>query len=242
MGACKKGWSPSNLPIIMVKTETEADVNMLMTSELAPLFYLTAKTGSNQSCKMLVYKLCVAAELYRNNLFGGTAFSCYGSFWLAFGTFGMTSSGGILSAPTKFPHGMEMFLSLWGEDLPLLLPFSRFCERGKVRKFVIRASCLHCCNRAMHKSKQKQFGNLMIGFDLFNKSDDNLKVTWLCRHPDSHIFHSNPSHQHCTASPIFLPHVDILPPGCRREWPAPNHKGTFREWLAEVSLPTCSAC
>lgn len=27
----------------------------------------------------------------------------------------MTSSGGILSAPTKFPHGMKMFLSLWGE-------------------------------------------------------------------------------------------------------------------------------
>ena len=69
------------------------------------------------ACKadVRLIKLAPAAELYRNNLFGGTAFSCYGSFWLAFGTFGMTSSGGILSAPTKFPHGMEMFLSLWGK-------------------------------------------------------------------------------------------------------------------------------
>ena len=75
------------------------------------------KAAPCQNCKVSDYHTFILydAELYRNNLFGGTAFSCYGSFWLAFGTFGMTTSGGILSAPSKFPHGMEMFLSLWGE-------------------------------------------------------------------------------------------------------------------------------
>ena len=81
----------------------------------------------HQNSNLLSLMLALHAELYRNNLFGGTAFSCYGSFWLAFGTFGMTTSGGILTKPTLFPHGMEMFLSLWGKNLSHIDSNWQFC-------------------------------------------------------------------------------------------------------------------
>jgi succinate-acetate transporter protein len=52
-------------------------------------------------------------EFYRNNVFGGTAFSCYGGFWLSYGIFGILSSGGVLKGelPT---HGTQMMLIIWG--------------------------------------------------------------------------------------------------------------------------------
>lgn len=55
------------------------------------------------------------AELYRNNTFGGTAFSCFGGYQLGFGIYGILVSSGVLSPPAGYIHGMQMFLIIWGK-------------------------------------------------------------------------------------------------------------------------------
>jgi succinate-acetate transporter protein len=57
------------------------------------------------------------AEIYRNNVFGGTVFSSYGGFWLGYGIFGMLVGGGVLEAPTGYARGVQMFLVIWGASL-----------------------------------------------------------------------------------------------------------------------------
>lgn len=55
------------------------------------------------------------AEIYRNNVFGGTAFSCYGGFWLGYGIFGMLVSSGVFMPPADYTNGLQMFLIIWGK-------------------------------------------------------------------------------------------------------------------------------
>lgn len=62
----------------------------------------------------LVQLLAGMWELWRNNVFGGTAFSCYGGFWLGYGIFGILESAQIFAAPTAYAHGTQMMLIIWG--------------------------------------------------------------------------------------------------------------------------------
>ena len=55
------------------------------------------------------------AELYRNNVFGGTAFSSYGAFWMGFGILNVLAGGKIIPAPSNSPSGSQMALILWGK-------------------------------------------------------------------------------------------------------------------------------
>jgi succinate-acetate transporter protein len=81
--------------------------------------------GSCASCiyrlKELTDRLLTAvrlrAEIYRNNVFGGTVFSSYGGFWLGYGIFGMLVGGGVLEAPAGYARGVQMFLIIWGTSL-----------------------------------------------------------------------------------------------------------------------------
>lgn len=62
----------------------------------------------------LIQLLAGMWEIYRNNVFGGTAFSCYGGFWLGYGIYGMLVSSGVFMPPTEYAHGLQMFLIIWG--------------------------------------------------------------------------------------------------------------------------------
>ncbi len=55
------------------------------------------------------------AEIYRNNMFGGTVFSFYGGLWLSYGLWGVLVGGTVLSAPHEYIKGLQMFIILWGE-------------------------------------------------------------------------------------------------------------------------------
>jgi hypothetical protein len=51
-------------------------------------------------------------EFRRNNMFAATAFSSYGAFWMGFAIYNILHLGGAI--PSTGPHGLQMWLSLWG--------------------------------------------------------------------------------------------------------------------------------
>lgn len=55
-------------------------------------------------------------EARRGKIFGATAFSSYGAFWISFGLFGILSTSGAINGgmTTPIPSGLEMMLCLWG--------------------------------------------------------------------------------------------------------------------------------
>ena len=55
------------------------------------------------------------AEIYRNNMFGGTVFGFYGGVWLSYGIFGVLVGGQVLESPQTYEHGRQMFTIIWGE-------------------------------------------------------------------------------------------------------------------------------
>ncbi|KAK9820145.1 hypothetical protein WJX72_006643 [[Myrmecia] bisecta] len=60
----------------------------------------------------LVQLLAGMWEFKRNAVFGATAFSSYGGFWLSYGLYSILATAGIFAAPA--PEGLQMMLSLWG--------------------------------------------------------------------------------------------------------------------------------
>jgi succinate-acetate transporter protein len=55
-------------------------------------------------------------EARRGKIFGATAFSSYGAFWISFGLFGILSTPGVIEGGTAspIPQGLQMMLCLWG--------------------------------------------------------------------------------------------------------------------------------
>ncbi|KAK9811793.1 hypothetical protein WJX72_010198 [[Myrmecia] bisecta] len=60
----------------------------------------------------LVQLLAGMWEFKRNAVFGATAFSSYGGFWLSYGIYGILTEAGVFATPA--PEGLQMMLSLWG--------------------------------------------------------------------------------------------------------------------------------
>jgi len=58
----------------------------------------------------LVQLLCGAWEVSRNNIFGVTAFSSYGAFWMSLGVYNLLEAGGVVDTDEG---AMQMMLSLW---------------------------------------------------------------------------------------------------------------------------------
>lgn len=55
-------------------------------------------------------------EARRGKIFGATAFSSYGAFWISFGLFGILSTSSVINGgeATPIPSGLQMMLCLWG--------------------------------------------------------------------------------------------------------------------------------
>jgi succinate-acetate transporter protein len=55
-------------------------------------------------------------EARRGKIFGATAFSSYGAFWISYGLFGILSTSAVINGgtATPIPSGLQMMLCLWG--------------------------------------------------------------------------------------------------------------------------------
>mmetsp|Transcript_5960 Transcript_5960/g.9314 ORF Transcript_5960/g.9314 Transcript_5960/m.9314 type:complete len:150 (+) Transcript_5960:1977-2426(+) len=51
-------------------------------------------------------------ELYRKNVFGATAFTAYGGFWMGFALMEILAAGGKFSGPD--PGGLQTYFAAWG--------------------------------------------------------------------------------------------------------------------------------
>ena len=53
-------------------------------------------------------------EIFRNNLFGATAFSGYGAFWIGWGVTEIVSASGLLDNAEPFPAAQAGYFAVWG--------------------------------------------------------------------------------------------------------------------------------
>jgi len=81
-------------------------------------------------------EMCGRAEMYRNNMFGGTVFSFYGGLWLSYGIWGVLFHGAVFQSPLMYLHGLQMFVILWGKPLPAL-PFRTLSHVLQARQCVL---------------------------------------------------------------------------------------------------------
>ena len=68
-------------------------------------------------------------EIYRNNLFGATAFASYGAFWMGWGLSAILEATGLI-ASEPFPTAKAGYLAIWGIFTSLLFVqtlFINFC-------------------------------------------------------------------------------------------------------------------
>lgn len=132
----------------------------------------------------------LSAELYRNNVFGGTAFSCYGGFWLSYGIFGMLVSSGVFAAPTEYGKGIQMFLIIWGEEL-LSSSFPSACLLYCTEHGIL----WHSLDVRLPESPIKC---LLFKADLVTKKDQE-RWSWyekMCRNSNLHILCRFSGHQY----------------------------------------------
>ena len=67
-------------------------------------------------------KLAITKAVSCMTFAGGTAFSCYGGFWLGYGIYGiLAANGNVLPPATGYLHGTQMMLIIWGKASLMLV-------------------------------------------------------------------------------------------------------------------------
>mmetsp|Transcript_49606 Transcript_49606/g.116986 ORF Transcript_49606/g.116986 Transcript_49606/m.116986 type:complete len:390 (+) Transcript_49606:46-1215(+) len=79
-------------------------------------------------------------ELFRNNLFGATAFSSYGAFWMGWGLYHILAEAEVLD-PTPHPDGKSGYLAIWGIFTFMMFIQTLFINRALQAIFFLLSLC-----------------------------------------------------------------------------------------------------